>query len=53
MMLAYKVTKKIWKVYDKNDHCQGYFLEHEKELAEAEAKKFGGFILPDEIHFFR
>jgi hypothetical protein len=50
---AYVETKKAWKVYDRNDHCQGFFLEHEKELAEAEAKRLGGYILPEEIHFFK
>lgn len=52
MNLALLKTQKIWRIYNGNGTPQGYFLENEKSLAEAEAKRIGGYILPDKIYYF-
>lgn len=45
-------TLKIWRIYNDNGTPLGYFLENEKALAEAEAKRIHGYILSDKIYCF-
>lgn len=45
-------TQKIWRIYNDNNTPMGYFLEHEKALAEAEAKRINGYIIAEKIYYF-
>ena len=49
---AFIKSVKIWRIYNSNGTPQGYFLEHEKPMAEAYAKTIGGSVKADYIYYF-